>query len=263
MRASPALRFLRALFVTNLKAALALRGAFWLQALFMLGNDLIWFTVWWIFFDRFPEVGGWRIADMTALYGVVAGAVGVTVVFGGGVRDLAKKIEEGDLDPFLTQPKHPLLHVVGSRMRASGWGDIACGILFLGLSGLVRWQAIPLGAVAVLCGATVFLATGVILHSLAFWAGPVDNLARQVWEFGVTFALYPEPLFSGALKMLLFTAVPAAFIGWMPVSLVRDFSWGGLGIVAGGTALYAFLAFAVFRAGLRRYASGSRFGVRT
>jgi ABC-2 type transport system permease protein len=262
VRPVPSLRFLRALFATNLKASLALRGAFWLQAAFMLMNDLIWFSVWWIFFDRFQEIGGWRIADMTALYGIVAASVGIAVVFGGGVRDLAKKIEDGDLDPFLTQPKDAMLHVVGSRMRASGWGDLVCGIAFLSICGYVRPATIPLAALAVLCGAVVLLSTAVILNSLAFWLGPVDSLARQVWEFAITFSMYPQPLFAGALQMLLFTALPAAFIGWVPVSLLRDFSLGGLAAALGGTVAYALLAVGVFRAGLRRYASGSRFAVR-
>ena len=49
------LRFLRALVATNLKASFALRGAFWMQVFFMLFNNLIFFVMWWIFFDRFEE----------------------------------------------------------------------------------------------------------------------------------------------------------------------------------------------------------------
>ena len=61
MRAT--LRFLRALVATNLKASLALRGAFWARVVFMMANNLIFFVMWWVFFERFEEVRGWRLPD--------------------------------------------------------------------------------------------------------------------------------------------------------------------------------------------------------
>ena len=49
------LRFTRALIATNLKASFALRGSFWIQAAFMVMNNLIFFSVWWIFFSALLE----------------------------------------------------------------------------------------------------------------------------------------------------------------------------------------------------------------
>jgi ABC-2 type transport system permease protein len=256
------LRFAAALVGMNLKSSFALRGAFWLQAGFMAANNLLFFVFWWIFFDRFEEIRGWRIADMAALYGIVAAGYGAAVVFAGGVRDLARRIADGDLDSFLTQPKSPLLHAIASGTHASGWGDMASGLGFLALSGLVSGPTLPLAAVAVLCSAVVFIASGVLLHSLAFWLGRVEALARQLWEFLVTFSLYPRTLFSGALKLVLFTLIPAGFIGYLPVELLRDYSAAGLLAAVAGAAGYALLAQLVFAAGLRRYESGNRFGIR-
>lgn len=256
------LRFALALTATNLKASFALRGAFWLQALAMGLNNLIFFSVWWLFFHRFEQVRGWRLDDMAALYGVVAGGFGMTVILFGGLRDLARTIFEGDLDALLTQPKNPLLQALGSRTVASGWGDLATGALFLGLSGKLTAATVPLALLAVAASAAVFTATGVLLHSLAFWLGRIDSLARQLWEFTLTFSLYPRTLFAGALKLLLFTLIPAGFIGYLPVELLQEFRWTGLAAVLGGAALYVGLALAVFERGLRRYESGSRFGIR-
>src|SRR5262245_38464583 len=185
------LRFVRALVGTNLRASLALRGAFWLQASFMVLNNVAYFAVWWIFFARFDDVGGWRLADLAALYGVVARSFGLTIVLCGGLRDLARHILEGSLDTWLTQPRPPLLQVLASQSRAAGWGDFASGIAFIATCGVVSADEIPLAIAAVLLAATVFVSSGVILHSLAFWLGEVDSLARQVWEFLITFSLYP------------------------------------------------------------------------
>jgi hypothetical protein len=41
----------------------------------------------------------------------------------------------------------------------------------------------------------------------------VDTLAGHLWELVVMFSCYPEPLFGGVLRLLLFTVLPAGFIG--------------------------------------------------
>ena len=256
------MRFLRALIATNLKASFALRGAFWLQVAFMALNNLIFFVMWWVFFDRFEEVRGWRLPDMLAIYGMIAGAFGIGVVFGAGSRELTRLIVEGDLDCFLGQPKSPLLQSVASKSQASGWGDILSGFLLIGLSGYVT-PVSALGAlVGMTCGAIVFVSTTVIVHSASFWLGNMDSLSRQVSEFMVLFSAYPKTIFSGALKVALYTIIPAGFIAYLPVELVRAPNLWVLAAVLAGAIGYASLAAWVFRIGLRRYESGNRFGVR-
>ncbi len=256
------LRFALALVAMGLKSSFALRGAFWLQASFMVANNLLYFVFWWVFFDRFEEIRGWRLADVGALFGIVAAGFGMAVVFAGGMRELSRYIIEGDIDAYLTQPKSPLLQVLGSRTYASGWGDICSGFILLYFSGVVEWRTLASALIAVLLSATVFVASGVIIHSLAFWLGRIESIARQAWDFLITFSIYPRPLFSGFLKVLLFTLIPAGFIGYLPVELVRNFEWTGLLQAVAGAVGYAVLSLVVFGLGLRRYESGNRFGVR-
>jgi ABC-2 type transport system permease protein len=256
------LRFALALVGMNLKSSFALRGAFWLQAAFMVANNLLYFVFWWVFFDRFEEVRGWRVQDISALFGIVATGFGVAVVFAGGMRELSRCVMDGDLDGFLTLPKNPLLHVVGSRTFASGWGDMVSGVILIGISGKVTLETWPLAVIAVGCSTLVFVASGVIIHSLAFWLGRIEAIARQAWDFLITFSIYPRPLFAGFLKLLLFTVLPAGFIGYLPYELVREFDWTALAAAIGGALFYSVLALFVFAAGLRRYESGNRFGVR-
>jgi len=255
-------RFLGALLGTSVKESFANRGSFWIQAVGMFLNDVIWIAVWGIFFARFDHLGGWTFDDMVALYAVTAGAVGLAVITGAGVRDLARTITEGSLDVFLVQPKPVLLHALGSKTSAAGWGDLANCVLLLAVTGQGRLAAVPWVIVGAMAGAVVFLSIGVIVHSLAFWLGSMQVLARQVWAFTITFSLYPESIFPGALRVLLYTAIPAAFIGWFPSGLVRAFSLEGLAWCLGGAVVFPLAAAAVFHLGLRRYASGNRVEVR-
>jgi len=252
--------FLAALEAVNLKSLLALRGAFWAQVVGMALNNLVFFTIWLVFFGRFESVGGWRLADMAALYGTIATSFGLTAVLAGGTMRLSSLVLEGRLDVALVQPKDPLVHLAASRMSASGIGDMASGLVLLCSSGLVGWETAPLAAVAVLAGAVVLTSTAVLVHSLVFFLGPVESLAKQLVEFVVAFSCYPDTVASGLLRVALFTALPAGFVSWLPVSLLRDFTWTGLLATVAGAAGYAAVAVWVFRTGLRRYESSGRFG---
>jgi viologen exporter family transport system permease protein len=258
-RPSNTLTFARALVATNLKAALALRGAFALQAVFMALNNLTFFVFWWALMRHVTTLRGWSLADIQVLFGIVAVAFGLTVTLAGGVRHLGRFIEDGDLDTLLTQPKSVLVHALGLRSQPSGFGDVLSGLIFIGWSGQVSWPSLPLVAAAVAASAVVVLATGIMFFSLAFWFGKVDSVARQLWELLITFALYPEPLFGGMLRLVLFTVLPAGFVGYLPARVVRAPSIADVALLATGSAAYLVLAMLMFDRGLRRYASGSRF----
>src|SRR3954469_16975278 len=117
------LAFVSALLATNLKAAVALRGAFVIQVGFMMLNNATFFVFWWALMSRVPQLRGWRLGDIQVLFGVAAAGFGLTVTFAGGVRHLGRLIHGGELDTLLTQPKPVLAYAVGLRLNASGIGD--------------------------------------------------------------------------------------------------------------------------------------------
>jgi len=260
-RHSHNLSFARALFATSVKAAVALRGAFAMQVVFMILNNVTFFVFWWALMQRVPEIRGWRLADIQVLFGVVAAGFGLTVTLAGGVRHLGRFIHDGELDTLLTQPKPVLSHALGLRLQASGFGDVLSGVAFIVWSGQVSWRAAPLVAVAIAASALVLLATGIVFQSLAFWLGNVETAAQQLWELLITFALYPEPLFGGGLRLVLFTLLPAGFVGYAPARFAQRPTAALAMLIVAAATVYLIIAAVVFDRGLKRYASGSRFGV--
>jgi len=256
------LRFARQLVSRQLEASFALRGAFWMSAGLMLVNDLIYFSTWWILLARFGHVGGWQLADMMCLYAISAAGFGLCVVVTGGIHDLSRRIDEGDLDAFLTQPKSVLVQALASRTQPSGWGDLSVALGLFALSGKVQLQTVPALLVSVLCSFVTFVACGIVAHSLAFWFGRTQTLSRALWEFTLMFSMYPPALFGSGVRFLLFTLLPAGLVSYLPVELLRHPSWAALGAALGGSLAYAAFAVWLFEQGLRRYASGSRFTVR-
>jgi len=257
--ADNSLSFTRALVTTNLKAALALRSAFVIQVVFMALNNLTFFVFWWVLMGRVTTIRGWALGDIQLLFGLVAASFGLTITVAGGVRHLARFIEDGDLDTLLTRPQSVLVHALGMRAQPSGFGDLISGLIFIAWSGQVSWRTAPIVIVVIVASAVIFVACGVVFFSLAFWLGRVESLATQLWELLITFSLYPEPLFGGALRLVLFTVLPAGFVGYVPVRILHAPSLTNVAILVSAAIVYVCVAAWLFDRGLRRYASGSRF----
>lgn len=254
-------RFYVALFVTNLRSVTALRGSFLLSMTFMALNNLTFFVFWWVLFAKVGSVRGWHMADVELLFGVSAAGFGLMQAVAGGAVHLSRFIDEGALEPLLTQPKPTLPYALGCRSQASGFGDMASGLALIVHSGYVGWGSTPWIALCLLASAAAFTASCVLLFSLAFWVQKTHTFSRQLLDILITLSLYPDPLFSGFLRLLLYTALPAAFVAYLPMHVLRERALGDVVLMLLGVAGYSWLAIRAFQAGLRRYAGGSRFGV--
>jgi ABC-2 type transport system permease protein len=160
-------------------------------------------------------------------------------------------------------PKPVLLHVLVSRMSVSAWGDTLFGLgCYLALARPAPGEVALFLALS-LFGATRFVAYAVLVNAAAFWLGNAESFSEQVQGALLTFSLYPGSLFSGAVKVVLFTQVPAGLITWVPVGLIRSWDWGVAATLGAAGAGAVCLAVVVFYAGLRRYESGNLLAMRS
>ena len=252
------LRFAGRLVWFNLRGAMAYRAGFLTAIGFMVLNDVMWILFWTMFFDRFPVVRGWTLEDVVTLWAITAMGYGASAGFFGNARaDGIRVVMSGRLDYYLSLPRSALLHFAGGSIGVAALGDLVFGLgafllvvqpdparllLFLGLS---------------VCAAIIFFSFGVLIVSTAFWAGNTEGLGLQVNNALITFSTYPMDLFSGVVKVALFTVVPAGFASYLPVTIVREFDPLRLGVVVAFTVGIAGVSTIVFYAGLRRYESGS------
>lgn len=250
-------RFLLALWKANLISAMEYRAAFLTQVIGMMLNNAVYFLFWVIFFDRFKQVRGWGLNDMLLLFGIVAAGFGLANFLFGNSQLLTEVISGGRLDYYLALPRPVLLHVIASRSNTSGLGDFLYGIITFFVAGQFDFGTLVRFAGCVLLSGLILLAFEVSVQSLAFWFGNSELLTSQAMNAMITFSLYPINLFEGGARFLLFTIVPAAFIGAVPAEFVRSFEWPLLGEMLLAAAVLTGLAITVFYRGLRRYESGS------
>lgn len=251
------LGFLFEMVRLNLLSGMAYRASFMAQIVFMMLNNAMFLVFWWIFFSRFGEVQGWKLNDVTLLFGIGASGFGLSVVFFGNILRLSSMIRDGQIDYYLLLPPDPLVHILMSKMVFSGLGDIVFGFLIFFLGTSPDLPSLALFTLLSFLSGIVFTSFCAIVHSLTFFAGNTEGISRFLSEALLTFSLYPENLFRGTVRAMLFSIVPAGFVSYLPVQLLREFDGGKFAAMVAATAGFAFLAAIIFRMGLRRYESGN------
>lgn len=242
---------------TALSEAWTNRRSFWAQVSFMLINDLSWVAFWALFFDRVGEVRGWDVRHVLLLFAILTTVCGISLGLLANARKVGQLAADGDLDAALALPVHPLAYLLVRRIDIGLLGDLAFGpVLFL-VSGEPTLERAAIFVVASLCGSAVMVGFLVATGALTLFIGGRGEQADLGFQAILILASYPVDLFAGATKLLLFTAVPAAFVTGLPTSLVDDFSVDtGLALVAAAAGFLA-LGLTAFQLGMRRYASGA------
>ena len=106
-------------------------------------------------------------------------------------------------------------------------------------------------------GAVILAAFALLLGSLSFWFLRADAFAQHMVNSSISFATYPDGIFHGAARFLLYQVLPVGMVIYRPVHVMVDFDMGSLARILAYTVLICALATTVFYRGLRRYASSN------
>ena len=71
----------------------------------------------------------------------------------------------------------------------------------------------------------------------------------------VNFASYPDGIFKGLAKILLFTLIPVGIANYIPVHIITNFNLGLFMIVMLTTIFLILISFIIFNKGLKKYSS--------
>ena len=262
-RLSSTLGLIRAYVRANMRAALQYRASFASEVFAMFVNDIMWLSFWVAFYDRFPAINGWERAQVVSLWAVVATSYGVATAMCGNMLRLAGVIARGELDFFLALPRPILLHALISRMSLPAWGDVLFGLVGFGLFAAHDAGDWLLFLALSLSNAGILLGFAVCAGSLAFWMDQAEGASLQAFNTLLQLSTQPLPIFQGAVKLMLMTVVPAGFLGFVPVEILRGEQLHWLLVHFGVSLSFLWLGTHVFGRGMRRYESGNLLLVRT
>lgn len=237
--------------------AWAKRSSFWFQVGVMVANDLFFVAFWFLFFNEVESVRGWDVDDTLTLLAILATVTGVALGLFPNARRLGEMISDGRIDAALALPADPLLYLLARSVDAAMLGDLIFGPLLFAALGDLSPDRIALFVLGSATGSVVFVSFLVLLGSVTFFAGGRGEHAELGFQAILMLSSYPPDIFGGATRLLLFTAVPAAFVTGLPTRLVDDFSVELAATMVAVATAFAAAAYAAFSAGLRRYRSGS------
>ena len=223
---------------------------------FMVLNNATFLVQWMILLRLRGDVGGYTMREIMLLWGLMAASFGLSHILFARAFSLSDLIIKGKLDSFLVQPKNVLVSVLTSSTDSSAIGDFLYGTALVcackpGVGGFFLFLLFTV------TGAMIFTAFAVLLGSLSFWFVRMDMLQGQMVMSAVSFATYPDGIFEGISRFLLYFIIPVGMAVWHPVHVLVSFDAGMLLAVFGYASALSAAAVAVFYRGLKRYVSGN------
>lgn len=240
----------------NIMREMVNRVTFLTNVGFMMLNNASILVQWFILFRLREDVGGYTMREIMLLWGLTAASFGLSHILFARAFSLSELIIRGKLDTYLVQPKNVLISVLTSSTRVSAIGDFLYGAILVCACGLHVGELL-LFFLFVVTGTVIFTSFALLLGSLSFWFLRMDMLENQAVMGMVSFATYPDGIFSGISRFILYFVLPVGMAVWHPVHIIGRFDRGMFIVVPGYACLLAIVAAAVFYKGLRRYASGS------
>ncbi|MDR2902624.1 MAG: ABC-2 family transporter protein [Lactobacillales bacterium] len=253
------MRYLYLLLTTNFKTVLTLKAAFIGRFLLTVIDLIVFFVGFSIAFFKYENIKGYTIRDIAFAWGISIIIYSVLpVFFQGNGAELARKIEQGELDGYLLVPKNVWLSVVASKSDPAGLAFTFGGGMMLWFSGYITWANFPLLILMIFLGIIIFVSLFSILGSLAFWFGGAHEWARQYLNMFLGITNMPAGIYTGFFKVVVYTILPAGVITFVPLDVIQG-SFYSLGYIFGAAVFFFALAVFVFKKGLKRYSGGNVF----
>lgn len=259
------LRLVRLFAGASAQNELAYAANFWLsllQSLLNLATGVLGLVV---IFGQVQAVHGWDFASTLALLGVYLSLSALRgLVLGPSLEALAGmdgEVWSGRLDFTLLRPVDLQFQASLRYWRPLALIDLALGLAVVGLAlhqlglTLTLAQLLSFG-LALTAAVTILYAILLALTGLVFWSP--GFLFTWVFDAFFQMARYPLGLYPGWLRLALIWVIPVGLMTTVPAQALT----GELppGLLPGSIVLALVLllaASALFRRGLRRYASAS------
>ncbi|HBY19692.1 MAG: hypothetical protein A2Y24_08380 [Clostridiales bacterium GWE2_32_10] len=247
--------------VLNISASMEYKVSFILQIVLMILNNASFLIVWGALFTVNKSIGGYEFKDVMLLWAISSSSFGFCYVLFGNGRKVMSLIINGELDVYLLQPKNLLFNVLVSETSISAIGDILYGYIILIILGadIKLWAMFSLFVVV---SGIIMAMFGVIIHSLTFYLNNIKEFINNMEMLAVSFSIYPEGIFGGFVKLLLYTVIPTGFMVYIPVSVMRQFDMGLFLEVIAFAVFETIAAIVIFNSGLKRYGSGNMMNMR-
>ncbi len=229
-------------------------------------------------FARFGSFKGWSLAEVAFLYGFVHMIFALADAIAYGFDSMGSLLKTGNFDRFLVRPLSPIVQLLGYEFTLRRIGRFTQGLAVFCLSlwmlrenlaviafgtGLGHgFFAVGMLLVSFVAGTVLFVLIFLVQAAYTFRTVEGLELMNSFSYGGQQAAVYPFSGYRFFMKMLFIGIVPIGAVVYLPVCLFfgkEAFPGFPLWLNALGPLMvlpFGLLAALLWRAGLRRYASG-------
>ena len=239
----------------NITQAVSNKKSFVIQTIFMFLNNLIWLAFWFILlYNSGGNINGVKLNDIIYLWSAPTLSFGLCLFIFGGVEDISRMVANKEIDSVIVKPKHSLISLITSSSKLSAMGDLIYGLV-LGIWAVNFNPLRYIWFIIISCiGAVGFLGIMIFVESLSFWLGDISRSARiYSMTLLLTFTIYPENMFTGILKIAMYTVIPAMYIAHVPIRIIKHFDIKLLLFELIIISLMMVISVVTYNRGLKRY----------
>ena len=215
-----------------------------------------------ILYANTTSLAGWTQDQVYFFLGIFFASDALfTIFFQTNFWNFSNLVNHGELDILLTKPIHPLFLALTRSMSLTASLNIFLGlgiaVRFSGPAGFQGgWHWLEMGLWLI-----VSLLSAVLLRFAfsiwVFWTDRAWALSRLYYQF-FAFATKPDTLYPKAIRYLILTALPFAFIGSVPTrALLYGLTLKEYAAIAFVLTSFYLMNTFLWRRGLERYQSAS------
>lgn len=214
-----------------LKSQMEYRASFILLSIGQFFVPFLVFISIFLFFQRFPNIGGWSLYEVALCYSVIHIAFSLSECFARGLDSFSSTVINGSFDRILVRPRTTILQVLGSKFEFTRIGRLAQSIIVLifALTNLnIDWnfyKVITL-ILMILSGTFIFAGIYMLGASLCFWTLEGLEVVNIFTDGGREMAQYPLSIYKEWIRKFFTFVIPFGTVNYLPLMFILNKAHG-------------------------------------
>lgn len=178
-----------------------------------------------IFFQRFPELGGWSLDEVLLLYAMSAITFEIADSIQNGLDLVPDHVRTGDFDKLLTRPMSIYLQAMLLDISVRHVGKTLLAIALFGyawvqVDPVVTTSNMLLLGSAMICGIALFVAIFSLGAIVSFWTVGSIEMINAISYGGSDLAQYPIHIYRGWFRWFFLWIIPVGVVIYYPTLIL-------------------------------------------
>lgn len=247
----------------SMRSQMQYRASFLLMATAYFVVSGVEFLGIWIFFNRFQSIGGWHLAEVALLFGMINIAFAVAEAMSRGFDQFSNMVKSGDFDTVLLRPRSTALQIAGQELQVMRIGAVVQPLIILvwAIGELpATWSAASLILIlwSIVGGVCLFYGLFVFQATMTFWTTETLELMNILTYGGTETGKFPLSIYKPQLRWFFTFIIPLACIAYIPSLSILERPeasvWQGWLAPFVGVAFF-LVSLVAWNAGVRHYRS--------